>query len=535
MNYRASSDPRDSASFPLSPSPEGLITIGKLGLTAVIVSIGVVLLFPDDQPGGGFAFGVWLLVLATAGLAFRPIHAGSSRQWAALAAVLVLGVLPVLESLTWLSFVLSMTITMVFSLAVAGVGRRNPADIGKAAAPLLTPFAGLLYLIDEYAPHHSADISRSGAETWGGTLRKWAIPLVFLVVFIALFLSANPLFGVFFDKWVLPFFKTVDIMSFASEAAVVLAIFGGFFVGDLKRPLRTWRRVKNSLLPASPEGNTLPVLPEISTDVGIKSLFLFNILFAVQNIMDVAYLALHMDLPAGMTYAGYAHRGAYPLIVTALLAAVFVLGLMKPGSANEAHPTLRRLVYAWILQNMLLVASSMIRLDLYVEAYSLTQWRFAAFLWMILVGVGLQLIIIRISEGLGNRWLVLVNTSAALAMVYFACVFNSSAFIADYNVDSWLAGKGRLDLCYLSELSPHNIPAIDRVLREADDTRAQSVTNCRGYRLPLPELRRELENMRSIGLAKNGLSAAAPDIHRMDFRLWRLKRYIDARADTPSW
>jgi len=54
------------------------------------------------------------------------------------------------------------------------------------------------------------------------------------------------------------------------------------------------------------------------------SLILFNILFAVQNGLDAIYLWGGGGLPAGMTLAEYAHRGAYPLIVTAILAGLFV-------------------------------------------------------------------------------------------------------------------------------------------------------------------------------------------------------------------
>ena len=39
--------------------------------------------------------------------------------------------------------------------------------------------------------------------------------------------------------------------------------------------------------------------------------------------------------PTASTYAAYAHRGAYPLIATALLAAGFVLVAMRPGGPAE--------------------------------------------------------------------------------------------------------------------------------------------------------------------------------------------------------
>ena len=64
---------------------------------------------------------------------------------------------------------------------------------------------------------------------------------------------------------------------------------------------------------------------------------MFNALFAVQTVLDLTYLWGGVALPDGMTYATYAHRGAYPLIVTALLAAGFVL---VDDAAGQRHGAL---------------------------------------------------------------------------------------------------------------------------------------------------------------------------------------------------
>ena len=104
----------------------------------------------------------------------------------------------------------------------------------------------------------------------------------------------------------------------------------------------------------------------------LRSLILFNLLFAVQTVLDVIYLWGNATLPADISYASYAHRGAYPLILTALLAAGFVLAAMKPGGPAEQSRVIRPLVYLWVAQNVLLVASSILRLDLYVQIYLLT-------------------------------------------------------------------------------------------------------------------------------------------------------------------
>ena len=124
-----------------------------------------------------------------------------------------------------------------------------------------------------------------------------------------------------------------------------------------------------------------------------RSLVLFNVMFALQSALDLTYLWGGASLPDGMTYAHYAHRGAYPLIATALLAASFVLIAMRPGGPAEQSRLIRPLVLLSIGQYVLLVVSSIFRLDLYVAAYSLTYLRLAAFIWMGLVAAGLVLML----------------------------------------------------------------------------------------------------------------------------------------------
>ena len=57
----------------------------------------------------------------------------------------------------------------------------------------------------------------------------------------------------------------------------------------------------------------------------------------------------------------------------------------------------------------MLVVSSMLRLDRYVEIYLLTGWRIAALVWMLLVAIGLVLIVARIVLKQSNGWLVRMN------------------------------------------------------------------------------------------------------------------------------
>lgn len=198
-----------------------------------------------------------------------------------------------------------------------------------------------------------------------------------------------------------------------------------------------------------------------------NSLILFNAMFAVQTAMDLLFLWGGVRLPDGMTHADYAHRGAYPLIFTALLAGAFVLAAMRKDGPGERSPLIRNLVYLWIAQNVWLVISSILRLKIYVDVYSLSELRLAAFLWMGLVAVGLVLIVVRIARGLTNRWLVVANLTALGLTLYAVAWIDTPAFIARYNVERSYEVTGQgvpLDLYYIDDLGPAAIPAIDAFL-----------------------------------------------------------------------
>jgi hypothetical protein len=185
------------------------------------------------------------------------------------------------------------------------------------------------------------------------------------------------------------------------------------------------------------------------------SLIVFNALFLLQNGLDLAYLWSGAGLPEGITLAEYAHRGAYPLIVTALLAGLFVLVALRPGTETAERPLIRRLVVLWIVQNVFLVASTAHRTLDYVAAYSLTGTRIAALAWMALVALGLVLIGWRLLRGKSGAWLINANAAAGLSLLALSTVVDSAAVAAAWNIRHARDTGGRgaeLDLCYLNRL-----------------------------------------------------------------------------------
>ncbi len=279
-------------------------------------------------------------------------------------------------------------------------------------------------------------------------VRGWFLPIVLSAVFIFLFASANPIV----TKWLSGFdFKALlEMFSFGRLFfwAVVAAMISAVIRPKLKR-----KRKK-----AAPDVFYKKKKPmgfaewAFTKESVLRSLVIFNVMFAFQTLMDMNYLWAGGALPDGITYAGYAQEGAYPLIVTALLAALFVLISQNSGKEVAGSKTVQGLIYLWVAQNILLVVSSIYRTGLYVEVYALTYLRVAAFIWMGLVACGLAWIIVRSILNKSNTWLINANVITALAVLYMTSFVNIGAMIAHYNVTHSRAVSGtgiQLDTHYL--------------------------------------------------------------------------------------
>ncbi len=276
--------------------------------------------------------------------------------------------------------------------------------------------------------------SRNGSGV-SGVATTLSLPVIGGALFMTLFASANPLIARAFARIELPSFWQILLWG-----------FGTVCIWPALRPHAATIRLAARM--PDPE----PRLPGTSLTSVLLALALFNAIFAVQNILDIAFLWSGAALPAGTTQTDYVHRGAYPLIATALIAGFLTLAMLRPDRPSARHPLARRLVTLWVVQNIVLVASSALRTVDYVAMSMLTTWRIAALLWMALVAFGLATILWRILAGRSARWLVDRNMLAAL-IVLVPCTFvDFGAVAARWNVRT--DSPEHVDLCYLQQVGP---------------------------------------------------------------------------------
>src|SRR6195952_803716 len=402
--------------------------------------------------------------------------------------------------------------SLAFLVLALGVGlqlttHQKPAGLGERVWALCDLYLiGPFRFLRDMAGTFNLPVLTSGVIVW-------FIPVVLGSVFAFLFVSANPLL----EKWI----RLVNPGAAGSYLSFGRVLFWVVALSIVWPFLHVWWRSKIDVTSDGPETavpeQEVPTssLDFFGTATILRSLVLFNLLFAVQTVLDMVYLWGNVALPSDISYASDAHRGAYPLIITALLAAGFVLIAMKPGAAAERSKVIRPLVYLWVAQNVLLVVSSILRLDLYVQIYLLTWWRIAAFIWMLIVAFGLLLIVARIWLNRSNEGLVRANLLTLTATLYVCSLINFAGIIADYNVSHSreVSGQGvAVDMNYLMTLGPQALPAIDKAFapRGWSDLSLVSRRDCL-----VEQQRKDTASWRAWG-----------------FRSWRLQRALDARQNS---
>jgi hypothetical protein len=405
----------------------------------------------------GWLLGVYGLMLACILFArARPRHQRSAYP------ILLLISIPAFASIWRIDWVTTLVlVVLIWAMSIAAGGGAPPHLSGWPMAFLRFPLRFLTYFERRCANTGRVRAQSGKKLPFHKFVRNWVLPMGLTLVFVVLFSVANPVFsdwirrlmGAFEDQfyqWLSPlrwlFWGIISLlcwclMRYRAKRAGIAQ------VGKLKRI---------DVEPIMPLGRTLG---------------LFNLVFAIQNMIDARYLVYGAELPNGMTYAQYAHRGAYPLVATALLAGAFILIVFPPGRDKADSRLVRGLLYAWILQNVLLTIAAVWRLWLYVGAYGLTRLRVAAALWMLLVATGLLFTGARLCFRYTTEWLLRAN-AIALACVLACWMFaDIHGFVARFNVSHCRERNGAgvsIDLQYLQQLGPAALPAL-RVLAETED------------------------------------------------------------------
>jgi hypothetical protein len=424
---------------PRGPRPAGPATLWS-ALAAGLLSA---LLLGD---GLGVNLLVVAVVAALAALRSAVAAGRRPRPWTAVWALgaLALLIVPALRDAAWPTFLAILAALMAGSLALHG-GRTWPG--------VLLGSVGLLTSLVEgpaWALRGLRERLRGSRRRWGPVVRTAAIAALLLTVFGALFAGADAAFADLLGG------LTPDIPVAEGPWRFLLFLVGtavALAAAHVAAAPVHWDRIRPR--PGRERSRWEWALPLVVLDL------LFTVFIAVQ--LAVLFGGYDKVLAeTGLTYAEYARQGFWQLLgATLLTLAVIALALRWAPRRSPGDRTLvRGVLGALCLLTLVVVASALRRMDLYVDAYGLTRLRVsvaAMELWL-----GLVLVLIMAAGLFGARWLPRAVGASAVAAVLAFGLLSPDGLVAERNVDRY-ERSGKIDVDYLSGLSADAVPALDRL------------------------------------------------------------------------
>ena len=284
-----------------------------------------------------------------------------------------------------------------------------------------------------------------------------SIPL--LIIIISLLASADKIFKHFIDQ-ISGLFGSININDLSRQGFIILLIIVIAFS-------YTWSfsnshdSIQPQVQSSEIDGNNQSWDPIIT----ITILSVINCVYLVFISIQFAYIfgAINNALPQDFTYAEYARRGFFELLMVTLINFTLLLSslrLTRKDGKLVARST-QLLHSLLVVCTMVILTSAYFRMSLYETAYGYTYLRVLTHSFMMLLGVLFVIAFYKIwNERISLPKPYIVVSIMALMILNFA---NIDVLIAKNNIDRYLE-TGKLDTQYLRNLSYDTIPQLVNLL-----------------------------------------------------------------------
>ena len=433
-----------------------------LAAAAAATLAGDFLLWPATP---GISLAIFVAVLAALLLAHRASKGIGPRVWFAAALLLGASVQATIEiCLTNVAVLIALLLVLIgessFLKLPAGWARWWEAFVAMLAAP--GRWFWLIGALSEQPVLTADKTARAG----GGIVRllRIAAPAVALAVIFTIVLGqGNAIFSQLiargwtgFSEWLMSFDFTVARVAFwLLLATFALAIFRPAAAPDAARAFARMPGVW--------------VRPDVTVArwQSLSVLAVLNAIFFTVNTIDVLYLWRAGGISENVNAYEFIHEGTNSLITATVLSALVLAAIFQQSPEVSRGRGLRVLSYAWIVQNLVLLAGVCLRWKFYLDTtHVLTAKRIHLACFLALVALGFVFLTLHIARGPDLRRLLWRNAVATFVLFYVLQFLNTTGFAAHWNVTQWqnIPGRG-LDLNYHRKQGENAWPALVRVAR----------------------------------------------------------------------
>lgn len=206
---------------------------------------------------------------------------------------------------------------------------------------------------------------------------------------------------------------------------------------------------------------SLRFLPSVA---GVFSALPVCILYVIFFFSQLSYFlaSFASELPAGMSsYAEYARRGFFELCMVSVinLAIIAAINLFCKYQTNGKRPMgLRIMSCVLSVFTVLLIATAVSKMVMYINVYGLTPLRVYTTWFMLLLAVVFIGIILAVANSKINLPKIIVTAFTIMFTTLSFC--NIDGIIAEYNADRYINGTlNEFDVDMLNELSTGAVPS----------------------------------------------------------------------------
>ncbi|PLW94824.1 MAG: hypothetical protein C0592_01745 [Marinilabiliales bacterium] len=351
----------------------------------------------------------------------------------------------------------------------------------------------ILDLVDrkprEPKPEEEGDKKKSGFFVDVSTkLVLGIIGFLVIALFFVIYRRANPLFKDFTDRINLDF---ISIQWLTFTFLGFLLMYGFFKIRHDKKLHESDSQESGELneerVHAKPNaflGFIIPV--QMEALIGVVFLAILNILLLMLNSLDLSFMFGGADLPDGITYSEYVHKGVgnliFSVVLVILITMYFFRGQLNFFKGSGGSKAVRILAFLWLVQNLIMLISTAFRNQEYISEYSLTYKRIGVYVWLVLTAVGLITTFYKIGAKKSMWYLIRINSWSFLIVIILLGSTNWDMLIAKYNTRNIAENFDDLDFEYLMNLNSNAMPIIYEALEDIDtETLFQSESTAQMY------------------------------------------------------
>ena len=220
----------------------------------------------------------------------------------------------------------------------------------------------------------------------------------------------------------------------------------------------------------APDFSGVRFAPRVLLCAAVTPVLLIYVIFFISQWQYYVSAFTHV-LPGDLTYAEYAREGFFQLCTVCGINVAILLAFrlfMKRDNVKSNDWLTRVYTILISLFSLILIATALSKMILYIDSYGLTQKRVYASWFIILLAFVFIVVLIR-------QFITRMQIAGAF-VIGFICMFglialpNVDAMIADYNVNAYLRGDlDEVDVLTLRELGVSAIPAavdLENLLKE---------------------------------------------------------------------